>query len=95
MIELADLEYVSVNDNIVSLYFKDKEPIEYRIALTKLMQDLPDHRFVRISAKEAVNIDAVKSCSRKEVHLHGHAKPLAIMNPDAYDKLIELMKDGN
>ncbi|WP_140938681.1 LytR/AlgR family response regulator transcription factor [Sphingobacterium lumbrici] len=95
VIELADLEYVSVNDNIVSLYFKDKEPIEYRIALTKLMQDLPDHRFVRISAKEAVNIDAVKSYSRKEVHLHGHAKPLAILNPDAYDKLTESMKGGN
>jgi len=89
-----DLYYAEVDDKIVSLYLKEGRVIHSQMSLSKLMDELPDNKFVRISAKHMVGKHAVMSCSRKEVQVRICESILEILYPNAYVKL-QYMLDGD
>ncbi|NGM90153.1 hypothetical protein G5B35_22920, partial [Parapusillimonas sp. SGNA-6] len=88
-----DLCYAEVDDKMVSLYLKEGRAINSQMSLSRLMDELPDNKFVRISAKHMVGKHAVMSCCRKEVQIRGCESILEILYPNAYIKLQRMLSE--
>ncbi len=88
-----DLYYAEVEDKIVSLYLKEGRVIHSQMSLSKLMDELPDNKFIRISAKHMVGKHAVMSCSRKEVLVRGGDRILEILYPNVYIRLQHMLSE--
>src|SRR5690606_2745355 len=87
IISLDDLYYAEVEDKILSLFLDDGRIIYSKMPLSKLMEDLPDNKFVRLSAKHIVGRHDVKYLAKKKVQVREWKKTLEIIYPTAYEKL--------
>lgn len=89
-----DLYYAEVEDKTVTLYLKGRNAIQSLMSLSKLMEDLPTNKFVRISARHLVGLHGVSGCSRKEVRVRENDKALEILYPNAYVKLQQMLDNA-
>lgn len=91
IIDHEALYYAEVDDKTVTLHLKEGDTVQSQMSLSKLMEDLPDNKFIRISAKHMVGKHAVKECSRREVRVRGGGKLLEILYPNAFVKLQQIL----
>ncbi len=94
VVRLEKLYYAEVEDKILSLFMDDGRVVNCQMSLSRLMEDLPDNKFVRISAKHMVAVHAVNALSKKKVQVKERKKPLEICYPSAYTTLQLILDMG-
>lgn len=88
--------YASIDDKDISIYLNDGSKVDYQASLSKLMEKLPESKFIRISAKQIVALNAIETYSRKEVIVRIRDKEcinLKIMYGNAYRRIKDCFED--
>ncbi len=91
IVRYENLYYAEVDDKTLSLFMGGGKVVNCQMPMSRLMEDLPDNKFVRISAKHMVGVHAIKALSKKKVEVKERNKPLEILYPIAYVKLEQIL----
>lgn len=84
--ELDDIAYIKETEKLTIITRKDKLQFPLNVGIDEIFQDLPTHKFTRISKHMIVNIDAIH-----KIEYHNKI-PLIVLEPRLEDR-VQVQKD--
>ncbi|WP_437921463.1 LytR/AlgR family response regulator transcription factor [Sphingobacterium sp. LRF_L2] len=85
IINLDEFGYAEIEDKDITVFIRDGETVPVQSSLSKLHDDLPKYRFIRISAKHIISRDVIVAYNKnmvtikldtgKKIHLEIHYPP--------------------
>ena len=94
IIQYAEIRYGTIDDKELTLSLKDEKSFVTLLSLNALMDRLPSHKFIRISASQMVAIQEIKSYSKNKIKLKDGNDLLIIQKPEAYDAIDLILNDS-